>query len=58
MKKNNDPFGFTKAIDLKVIDNLSDEKLDQIAKMFDLSPDDFSDDKSDLRDFAETLQTN
>ena len=34
-EKNNDPFGFTKAIDLKVIDNLSDEKLDQIAKMFD-----------------------
>ena len=56
--KIKDPFGFIKAIDLNVIDNLSNEKLDEIAKMFDLSPDDFSDDKTDLRDFAKILETN
>ena len=58
MTKINDPFGFTKAIDIKAIDNLEDYKLDQIAKMFDLSPDDFSDDKADLRDLAEQLENN
>ena len=30
----------------------------RIAKMFDLSPDDFSDDKADLRDSAEQLEDN
>ena len=56
--KIKDPFGFNKAINFKIIDTLSDEKLDEIARMFDLSPDDFSDDKTDLRDFAKILETN
>ena len=58
MKKIKDPFGFAKAIDIKAIDNLEDYKLDQVAKMFGLSPDDFSDDKADLKDLAEQLEDN
>ena len=55
MKKNNDPFGFKKAINTKRIDELEADELTEIAHMLDLSVDDFSDDKADLQDLADII---
>ena len=54
-KKNNDPFGFKKAIDTSVIDKLTPKQLDEamIAAGLGLSRSDFSDDGADLRDLME-----
>ena len=54
-KKNNDPFGFKKAIDTSVIDKLTPKQLDEamIAAGLGLSRSDFSDDGADLRDLRE-----
>jgi hypothetical protein len=54
-KKNNDPFGFKKAIDKSVIDNLTPKELDEAmaAAGLGLSRSDFSDDGADLKDLRE-----
>jgi hypothetical protein len=50
-KKNNDPFGFKKAIDKSVIDNLTPKELDEAmaAAGLGLSRSDFSDDGQILK---------
>lgn len=54
-KKNNDPFGFKKAIDTSVIDKLTPKQLDEamLAAGLGLSRSDFSDDGADLKDLME-----
>ena len=54
-KKNNDPFGFKKAIVKSVIDNLTPKELEEAmaAAGLGLSRSDFSDDGADLRDLRE-----
>ena len=57
-KKNNDPFGFKKAIDTSVIDKLTPKELDEAmsAAGLGLSRDDFSDDGADLQDLKEIIE--
>ena len=61
-KKNNDPFGFKKAIDTSVIDKLTPKELDEaiamVAANLGLSRDDFSDDGADLQDLKEIYEGN
>jgi len=59
-KKNNDPFGFKKAIDTSVIDKLTSKELDEamLAAGLGLSRDDFSDDGADLQDLKEIYEGN
>ena len=59
-KKNNDPFGFKKAIDTSVIDKLTPKELDEamVAAGLGLSRDDFSDDGADLQDLKEIYEGN
>ena len=54
-KKNNDPFGFKKAINTSVIDKLTPKELDEAmaAAGLGLSRSDFSDDGADLKDLRE-----
>lgn len=54
-KKNNDPFGFKKAIDTSAIDKLTPKELDEamFAAGLGLSRSDFSDDGADLQDLME-----
>ena len=56
--KNNDPFGFIKAIDTSVIDKLTPKELDEAAAAagLGLSRDDFSDDGADLQDLKEIIE--
>tara|TARA_R110000868_G_scaffold32194_3_gene117395 strand:- start:123 stop:401 length:279 start_codon:yes stop_codon:yes gene_type:complete len=56
--KNNDPFGFKKAIDTSVIDKLTPKELDEAAAAagLGLSRDDFSDDGADLQDLKEIYE--
>ena len=51
-KKNNDPFGFKKAINFNVVDKMTSKELDEAnaAAGLGLSRDDFSDDGADLQD--------
>lgn len=51
-KKNNDPFGFKKAINFNVVDKMTSKELDEAAAAagLGLSRDDFSDDGADLQD--------
>jgi len=58
MTKNKDPFGFFKAINFKKIDNLENDKLDELALLMGIDPSDCSDDKADLKDLAEKLENN
>ena len=60
IKKNNDPFGFKKAIDTSVIDKLTPKELDEamLAAGLGLSRDDFSDDGADLQDLKEIYEGN
>ena len=57
-KKNNDPFGFKKAIDTSVIDKLTPKELDEAmaAAGLGLSRSDFSDDGADLQDLKEIYE--
>jgi|TARA_R110000803_G_scaffold19679_1_gene51346 hypothetical protein len=54
-KKNNDPFGFEKAIEISVIDSLTPKELDEAAAAagLGLSRSDFCDDGADLQDLKE-----
>ena len=54
-KKNNDPFGFKKAINFNVVDKMTSKELDEAAAAagLGLSRDDFSDDGADLQDLME-----
>ena len=58
--KNNDPFGFKKAIDTSVIDKLTPKELDEAmaAAGLGLSRSDFSDDGADLQDLKEIYEGN
>ena len=61
-KKNNDPFGFKKAINFNVVDKMTSKELDEAAAAagLGLSRDDFSDDGADLQDLmkADDLDPN
>ena len=57
-KKNNDPFGFEKAIEISVIDSLTPKELDEAAAAagLGLSRSDFCDDGADLQDLKEIVE--
>ena len=59
-KKNNDPFGFKKAIDTSVVDKMTSKELGEAsaAAGLGLSRDDFSDDGADLQDLKEIYEGN